>query len=96
MTKKYFLHHIFQATIKRENNFRDFKSAYDIDTAPKYGEGSQFGKEQKDEARRKKFGMLARKYNPNDQPWVVTLGSGKEARKYVHQNFFNQSKPQIF
>lgn len=70
------------AKMNRENNLRDFRSAYGMDAAPKYGEGSQFGKEQKDEARRQKYGIRSKKYNPLDQPWLLNAGNGKKARKY--------------
>ena len=48
---------------------------------PKYGAGSEFGREQKEEARRKKFGINKKKYNPDDQPWHIKLGSGKQCRR---------------
>ena len=64
-----------------ENNYREFKSANDMDAIPKSGVGSQFGAEQKELARRKKFGMRIRKYNVNDQPWQLRVGTGKQARR---------------
>nr|KAG5688341.1 hypothetical protein BaRGS_027883 [Batillaria attramentaria] len=36
----------------------------------------------KEEARRKKYGIILKKYNPDDQPWLLKIGSGKQARKY--------------
>ncbi|XP_046578369.1 general transcription factor IIF subunit 1-like [Haliotis rubra] len=68
--------------IERENNFKEFKSAYDIDTMPKFGAGSEFGREQKEEARRKKYGIRVKKYNPDDQPWMLKIGQGKNMKKY--------------
>lgn len=67
--------------IERENNFKEFKSAYDIDTMPKFGAGSEFGREQKEEARRKKYGIRVKKYNPEDQPWMLKIGQGKNMKK---------------
>lgn len=45
--------------MERENNYKEFKSAYDIDVAPKFGAGSEYGREQKEEARRKKYGIVS-------------------------------------
>lgn len=42
----------------------------------RFGAGSEFGREAKEEARRKKLGIVARKYKPDDQPWILkTYGS---------------------
>lgn len=67
--------------MERENNLREFKTAHDIDLQPKYGAGSEFGREQKEEARRKKYGIMKKRYNPNDQPWIMKIGSGKQGTK---------------
>ena len=69
--------------MERENNLKEYKSAYDIDTMPKYGAGSEYGRDQKEEARRKKHGINIKKYNPEDQPWLMKVGSGKTARRYA-------------
>lgn len=71
-----------QVKLERENNFKEFKSAYDLDTMPKFGAGSEFGREQKEEARKKKYGIKIRKYNPQEQPWSLKLGTGKQARRF--------------
>ena len=42
---------------------------------PKFGAGSEYGREQREEARKKKFGVHIRKYNSDDQPWLLRLGS---------------------
>ena len=49
---------------------------------PKFGAGSEFGREEREEARRKKYGIHRRKYAIEDQPWLMKVGSGKNARKY--------------
>lgn len=42
----------------------------------RFGAGSEFGREAKEEARRKKLGIISRKYKPEDQPWILkTYGS---------------------
>lgn len=67
------------AKMERENNMKEFRSL--DDEMPKFGAGSEFGREQKEEARRKKFGIHMRKYNPEDQPWILTTG-GKGGKKF--------------
>ena len=67
--------------MERENNLREFKLSHDIDQMPKYGAGSEFGREQKEEARRKKYGIMKRNYNPEAQPWLMKMGAGKQVRK---------------
>ena len=49
---------------------------------PKFGAGSEFGRDQKEEARRKKYGIILKKYNPEEQPWHLKVGSGKQAKKW--------------
>lgn len=62
----------------RENNLKEFKVTEDM---PKYGAGSEFGREQREEARRKKYGIITKKYNPEAQPWVLKEG-GKNGKRY--------------
>ncbi|GFS10145.1 general transcription factor IIF subunit 1 [Elysia marginata] len=68
--------------MERENNLREYKSANDLDTLPKFGAGSEFGRDQKEESRRKKYGIMLKRYNPEDQPWHLKIGSGKQAKRY--------------
>ncbi|XP_068249344.1 general transcription factor IIF subunit 1 isoform X2 [Palaemon carinicauda] len=67
------------AKMERENNMKEFRSMED--EMPKFGAGSEFGREQKEEARRKKFGIHMKKYRPEDQPWILTIG-GKGGKKF--------------
>ncbi|XP_034254721.1 general transcription factor IIF subunit 1 [Thrips palmi] len=69
-----------QVRMERENNSKEFKG-FDEDM-PKFGAGSEFGREAREEARRKKFGIVARKYKPDDQPWILKVGSGKSGKKF--------------
>ena len=59
-----------------------FQVANDIDIMPTFGAGSEFGREQKEEARRKKYGINRKLYNPEDQPWQLKIGKGQSARKF--------------
>jgi len=67
-----------QVKMERENNMKEFKADED---QPKFGAGSEFGREQREESRRKKYGIMTKKYNPEDQPWLLKL-NGKGGRKY--------------
>lgn len=67
-----------QARLERENNLKDFKPDEDM---PKFGAGSEFGRDQREEARKKKYGIISKKYNPDDQPWLLRLG-GKSGKRY--------------
>ncbi|GAB1605899.1 general transcription factor IIF subunit 1-like [Argonauta hians] len=68
--------------LERENNLKEYKTANDIDMMPKFGAGSEFGREQKEEARRKKYGVMLKKYKPEDQPWHMKIGSKQNCRKF--------------
>ena len=67
--------------MERENNLKEYKSVYNIDAMPKFGAGSEYGREQKEEARRKKFGIHVKEYKADDQPWQMKVGKGKDAKK---------------
>ncbi|XP_077549591.1 transcription factor IIFalpha isoform X3 [Haemaphysalis longicornis] len=67
-----------QIRMERENNMKEFKLDDDM---PKFGAGSEFGRDQKEEARRKKYGITMKKYNPDDQPWLLRVG-GKGGKKF--------------
>lgn len=43
--------------------------------------GSEFGKKQREEARRKKFGIVTREFRVEDQPWILKV-NGKAGRRY--------------
>lgn len=66
--------------MERENNMREFKSMEE--DLPKFGAGSEYNRDQKEEARRKKFGIIAKKYNPEAQPWILKTSSGKSGKKF--------------
>lgn len=46
----------------------------------RFGAGSEYGRDLREEARRKKFGIISRKYKPEDQPWILKVG-GKTGKK---------------
>ncbi|KAJ8667134.1 hypothetical protein QAD02_008796 [Eretmocerus hayati] len=68
-----------QVKMERENNMKDFKESEE--EIPKFGAGSEFGREAREEARRKKFGITSRRYRPEDQPWLLKL-NGKSGKKF--------------
>lgn len=65
--------------LERENNMREFRG-YDEET-PKFGAGSEYNREMREEARRKKFGINSRKYKPDAQPWILKV-DGKSGKKF--------------
>lgn len=68
-----------QVKMERENNAREYKG-YD-EEMPKFGAGSEFGRDAREEARRKRFGITARKYKPENQPWILKT-DGKNGKKF--------------
>ncbi|CAO1437918.1 unnamed protein product [Diamesa serratosioi] len=62
--------------MERENNLKQFKGL-EAEKHPKFGAGSEYNKDEKEEARRLKLGIKARKYNPNAQPWIMKDGNRK-------------------
>lgn len=68
-----------QVKMERENNLKEFLRPED--EQPRFGAGSEFGREAKEEARRKKYGIVSKKYRPEDQPWILKAG-GKTGKKF--------------
>ncbi|KAK9500806.1 hypothetical protein O3M35_002000 [Rhynocoris fuscipes] len=68
-----------QVKMERENNIKEYKTFEE--EQPKYGAGSEYGREAREEARRKKFGIITKKYKPEDQPWILKVG-GKTGKKF--------------
>ncbi|XP_014270505.1 general transcription factor IIF subunit 1 [Halyomorpha halys] len=68
-----------QVRMERENNIKEFRNA--DEEQPKFGAGSEYGREAREEARRKKYGIITRKYKPEDQPWILKIG-GKTGKKF--------------
>lgn len=71
-----------QARMVRENNQKIQNSNIPADDDPKFGAGSTFGKDVKEEAKRNKLGIIRKKYNPDAQPWLMRIGGKKDGRKY--------------
>ncbi|XP_014235026.1 general transcription factor IIF subunit 1 [Trichogramma pretiosum] len=65
--------------MERENNMKDFKGM--DEDMPKFGAGSEFGREAREEARKKRYGINAKKYKPEDQPWILKI-NGSNGKKY--------------
>lgn len=65
--------------MERENNMKEFRGTEE--EMPKFGAGSEFGRDAREEARRKKHGIVSRKYRPEDQPWILKVG-GKTGKKF--------------
>ena len=47
---------------------------------PESGAGSEFNRKLREEARRKKYGIVLKEFRPEDQPWLLRV-DGKSGRK---------------
>lgn len=54
---------------------------YGEEETPEGGAGSEFGKKQREEARRKKFGIVTREFKVEDQPWILKV-NGKAGKRW--------------
>ena len=50
------------------------------ETLPSFGAGSVFGKERREEARKKRRGFVTKEKNPEATPWSLRLG-GKTGKR---------------
>uniref|UniRef100_A0A8C9SHE3 Transcription initiation factor IIF subunit alpha n=1 Tax=Scleropages formosus TaxID=113540 RepID=A0A8C9SHE3_SCLFO len=60
------------------------KRMYSEEETVESGAGSEFGKKQREEARRKKFGIVTREFRAEDQPWILKV-NGKAGRRFKGQ-----------
>ncbi|KAL5275253.1 GTF2F1 family protein [Megaselia abdita] len=65
--------------LERENNMKEFKSM--DEDQPKFGAGSEYNRDLREEARKKKFGIISKKYRADQQPWILKVG-GKTGKKF--------------
>ncbi|XP_052865979.1 general transcription factor IIF subunit 1 [Anopheles cruzii] len=65
--------------MERENNQKEFKGMEEV--MPKFGAGSEFNRDLREEARRKRFGIISKKYKPEAQPWILRAG-GKNGKMF--------------
>lgn len=65
--------------MERENSMRDAK--FGNDDEPKFGAGSEYNRDLREEVRRKKYNISDKKYKPESQPWILKSG-GKTGKKF--------------
>lgn len=70
-----------QARMERDLSNRRM---YGEEETPDGAAGSEFGKKQREEARRKKFGIVTREFKVEDQPWILKV-NGKAGRRFKGQ-----------
>ena len=58
----------------------------------RFGAGNEFGKDMREEARRKKLGIVAKKHKPDSYPWLMRVG-GKNGKKSVLDGRWEASIP---
>lgn len=68
--------------MERENNMKEFKGIEE--EMPKFGAGSEYNRDLREEAKRKRAGIIAKKYQPEAQPWILKSG-GKSGKKFRGQ-----------
>lgn len=56
------------------------KKIYQEEELPESGAGSEFNRRLREEARRKKYGIVLREFRAEDQPWLLRV-NGKAGRK---------------
>lgn len=74
--------------LEREDNRRQGVNLTG-DIAQDYGEGSEYGKAAREEARRKKFGRQSRKYEHDKQPWKLTIEQAISAEELERKSNAN-------
>uniref|UniRef100_A0AAR2JSC7 Transcription initiation factor IIF subunit alpha n=1 Tax=Pygocentrus nattereri TaxID=42514 RepID=A0AAR2JSC7_PYGNA len=67
-----------QARMERDMSNRRM---YGEEETPEAGAGSEFGKKQREEARRKKYGIITKEFKVEDQPWLLKV-NGKAGRRF--------------
>lgn len=65
--------------MEREVSLKDVKGELE-EEPPEFGAGSEFGRKEREEAKRRKYER--RKHKQNNSPWILKVGSGKQSRKY--------------
>ncbi|XP_017161606.1 general transcription factor IIF subunit 1 [Poecilia reticulata] len=73
-----------QARMERDMSARRI---YGEEETPESGAGSEFGKKQREEARRKKFGIVTREFKVEDQPWILKV-NGKAGKRLENRLLF--------
>lgn len=75
----------FESNVKTEmarDATNQYVPKYDWEAMPKAGQGSEFNRENREIAKRKKHGYMPKKISPDDMPWIVTVkGSDKDKTK---------------
>uniref|UniRef100_A0A672F5Y7 Transcription initiation factor IIF subunit alpha n=1 Tax=Salarias fasciatus TaxID=181472 RepID=A0A672F5Y7_SALFA len=67
-----------QARMERDMSARRI---YGEEETPEGAAGSEFGKKQREEARRKKFGIVTKEFKVEDQPWLLKV-NGKAGKRF--------------
>ncbi|XP_044129694.1 general transcription factor IIF subunit 1 [Bufo gargarizans] len=57
------------------------KKMFQDEEMPDSGAGSEYNRKQRDEARRRKYGIILREFKIEDQPWMLRV-NGKAGRKF--------------
>jgi len=66
--------------LDRDFSLREYKGAKDDEEIPKFGAGSVFGAEQREESRKKRYQKYASRQRPDDQPWILNVKTNKQSQ----------------
>lgn len=82
--------------IQREDNAHLYKLPdFGQSEMPKFGAGSEYGREQREEARRRKYGLNKKKYKREDQPWILKTVTGDATKKLAYALLFKREKNHV-
>lgn len=71
-------------TVEREDNSDKFEEKTEV---PSFGEGSEYNKANREMSRRKRHGYIHKEYDPNQQPWLLTIHDSKRGDKKLKGSF---------
>lgn len=76
-------------SVKLERENVSTTPAKNEEEIPKFGAGSEFGREAREEARRRKFGMISKKNKIQNHPWILKVNNdSKKKFKGIQQGGF--------
>lgn len=80
-------------TVEREDNSDKFEEKTEV---PSFGEGSEYNKANREMSRRKRHGYIHKEYDPNQQPWLLTIHDSKRGDKKLKGSFVRKLHIEIW
>lgn len=80
--------------MEREQSLKEIKAENADEERPEFGAGSEFGRKEREEARRRKYERRRKLHN--NSPWILKIG-GKHGKKYVYkEHLFYKLSDRLF